>query len=175
MNFDDHDWELGHPSNGEVRDASTLWKVAAGVAFGMVLGGVLVYAFDGLWAPSAVPLPSVERMLRSAEPTAADRPSPLPPPAETMTVPPAQEPKAAPGQAAIEAAATTDGERETETEAAQRAAQRAAERKERAWARFYQAPAQCDENPPKATMVECANHYIRARRQFEQSYGTGRR
>lgn len=50
----------------------------------------------------------------------------------------------------------------------------AAARKERAWNRFYKKPAQCDGNPSSDVMTECANHYIRAKRQFEEAYATGK-
>ena len=76
------------------------------------------------------------------------------------------------------AAANRPGEpQEAERKAAlaQQAAQQAIERKERAWALFYKKPAACDEIPPKASMVECANHFIRAKREFEQLHGAGKR
>jgi hypothetical protein len=39
---------------------------------------------------------------------------------------------------------------------------------------YYVKPPACDDNPTKATMVECANHFIRARREFEVLYATGK-
>jgi hypothetical protein len=65
-------------------------------------------------------------------------------------------------------------EAERKAALAQQAAQQAIERKERAWALFYKKPSACDEIPPKATMVECANHFIRAKREFEQLYEAGK-
>jgi hypothetical protein len=53
----------------------------------------------------------------------------------------------------------------TEDEAAQAAAS-ADQRKEQAWAAYYRKPAACND----ATTMECANAYIRARRQFELQY-----
>lgn len=50
----------------------------------------------------------------------------------------------------------------------------AAARKERAWSQFYKEPAQCDGNPSNDVMTECANHYIRSKRQFEQAYAAGK-
>jgi hypothetical protein len=50
----------------------------------------------------------------------------------------------------------------------------AAARKERAWTQFYKQPPQCDGNPTDAAMTECANHYIRARRHFEEAYAAGK-
>ena len=51
-----------------------------------------------------------------------------------------------------------------------RSAQQATERKERAWSLFYKKPSACEDSPPKASLVECANHFIRAKREFEQLY-----
>jgi hypothetical protein len=50
----------------------------------------------------------------------------------------------------------------------------AAARKERAWNRFYKKPSQCDGNPTSDVMTECANHYIRAKREFESAYAAGK-
>jgi hypothetical protein len=50
----------------------------------------------------------------------------------------------------------------------------AAARKEPAWTQFYKQPPQCDGNPTDAAMTECANHYIRARRHFEEAYAAGK-
>lgn len=50
----------------------------------------------------------------------------------------------------------------------------AAARKERAWNRFYKKPTQCDGNPSNEAMTECANLYIRAKREFEDAYAAGK-
>ena len=59
-------------------------------------------------------------------------------------------------------------------EGAEQSAQEAARRKARAWDRFYQAPAFCSDNPTPAQMVQCANHHIRARKEFEERYSGGK-
>ena len=59
-------------------------------------------------------------------------------------------------------------------ETAEQAAVEAARRKERAWQRFYQRPDFCADNPTAALMVQCANQYIRARKDFEERYSAGR-
>jgi hypothetical protein len=178
VNFDDQDWEVGQAPAAEARVMSTAWKVAAGVVVGMVLGGVLIYGVDRLQAPVAdatVAGPPIERLIQ-AEPPAASSPMKQP----------AAEPRASlqlldpdwhlPRTVVLSPSeATTAMDREKEAEAAQRAAQRAAERKEKAWAEFYQKPALCDENPTRAIMVECANQYIRARHEFEETYSAGKR
>jgi hypothetical protein len=48
-----------------------------------------------------------------------------------------------------------------------------ARRKERAWDRFYRRPAMCDGNPSADQLVECGNHFIRSRREFEERWRTG--
>ena len=47
------------------------------------------------------------------------------------------------------------------------------QRKLRAWARVYRRPAACEGNPSSEQLVECANHYIRARREFEERWKAG--
>jgi hypothetical protein len=47
-------------------------------------------------------------------------------------------------------------------------------RKERAWTKFYKKSPKCDGSPNNETMVECANEFIRAKRQFEQAYSAGK-
>jgi hypothetical protein len=48
-----------------------------------------------------------------------------------------------------------------------------ARRKERAWERFYRRPAACEGNPSAEQLVECGNHFIRSRREFEDRWRTG--
>ena len=64
--------------------------------------------------------------------------------------------------------------RQRARETAEQAAVEAARRKERAWQRFYQRPDFCADNPTAALMVQCANQYIRARKEFEERYAGGR-
>ena len=46
--------------------------------------------------------------------------------------------------------------------------------KEGALTKFYKKPAKCDGNPNNETMTECANDYIRSKRQFEVDYAAGK-
>jgi hypothetical protein len=46
----------------------------------------------------------------------------------------------------------------------------ASRRKELAWSSWYEKPRECIEDRRGERLVECANHYIRARREFEASY-----
>ena len=64
--------------------------------------------------------------------------------------------------------------RQRARETAEQAAVDAARRKDRAWQRYYQRPDFCADNPTAAQMVQCANHHIRARREFEERYAAGK-
>ena len=46
----------------------------------------------------------------------------------------------------------------------------AAARKEREWSKHYKKPPKCDGNPNSETMTECANDYIRTKKQFDRAY-----
>ena len=47
-------------------------------------------------------------------------------------------------------------------------------RKERAWNKYYKKPATCEGNLTNEAMTECANHYVRSKRQFEEAYAAGK-
>jgi hypothetical protein len=64
--------------------------------------------------------------------------------------------------------------RQRARETAEQAAVDAARRKDRAWQRYYQRPDFCADNPTAAQMVQCANHHIRARKEFEERYAAGK-
>lgn len=49
-----------------------------------------------------------------------------------------------------------------------------AQRKEIAWKKFYSAPEQCQNLISTEAVVECGNHHIRKRREFEQLWEQGR-
>jgi hypothetical protein len=186
MNFDDQDWELGQPPREESRGMPTAWKVGAGFALGLVLGGLLVHALERHWAQESARLDAgatVERMLRNAPPTAAGTSSAVPrvasePSAVALAEPPSKITEAAhvasPAGPA-EPAVSGDDAAVASATATLRAGRQAAERKARDWARFYKKPTQCDDNPNRDVMIECANHYIRAKRQFDETYGAGKR
>jgi hypothetical protein len=82
---------------------------------------------------------------------------------------------ATPAQADAQQMSALEAEmRQRARETAAQAAVEAARRKERAWQRFYQRPDFCADNPTAALMVQCANQYIRARKEFEERYGAGK-
>jgi hypothetical protein len=48
-----------------------------------------------------------------------------------------------------------------------------ARRKELAWSRYYKRPATCEGNPSADQLIDCANHFIRAKREFDERWRTG--
>ena len=184
MNFDDQDWEVGEPPGEELRGISTAWKVGAGFALGLALGGALVHFLDRQVAQNSARVEAgatIERLLRNTQPSAAGAPAAAPM-ASDRSVSVLPEPAGKAAEVALPvpraepaATATADIEAESSAAAVFRAARQAAERKARDWARIYKKPPQCDDNPNRDVMIECANHYIRAKRQFEESYGAGKR
>jgi hypothetical protein len=54
--------------------------------------------------------------------------------------------------------------------AAQQAADALATRKQKAWAAYFFAPPSCEHPPTWADTVECANQFMRARKQFERQW-----
>jgi hypothetical protein len=178
LNFEDHDWEeLGATARRSAHERATTWKIAAGVAVGMLLGGVLVYVLDHglLQAAVARATRSLGQIVRPADPAGAARPAPAASAAESPVVRPDVPDPSSSAPAGLDATAPETQAGSHEVGAAQPAPQPLDERKERAWARYYTKPAQCEAAQGRDTIVECANHYIRARREFEASYAAGKR
>lgn len=183
VNFDDHDWELGHPPTEAPRTFSMMWKVGAGVVIGMLLGASLVLVVEQamVQAPHRQAAATLDTRARNASP-AADRASAAvrPPLVELPKAPPARShaasaaPTVTPRADSPRSAPSSPAGPGTIESSPEGAARRAAERRERAWASFYKKPADCDDSPPKADIVECANHFIRAKREFEQLYAAGK-
>jgi len=181
MNFDDHDWEAEELPSRSRPDRSGAWLVAAGVAIGIVVGGSVMHLVDRypLLRDRASAAPPPQSLMRRSDPVAeVQKPAAQDAPQGSVVAAPLpdlelQPPGAGPA-GTVQASPTAEpDEAERKALAAQRAAQQAAERKDRAWALYYTKPAACDSNPTRATMVECANHFIRARRQFEELYAAG--
>ena len=156
MNFDDQDWDLEERASRPPTDSAGVWKVAAGVAVGIVIGGALVWALD--LQPAAQDGTPVTVTVTTTAPVAAAAAAPA---TEAMLAA-AETTVSGPPQAVVLAPAAAAQ--------ALRSAQQATERKERAWSLFYKKPSACEDSPPKASLVECANHFIRAKREFEQLY-----
>lgn len=141
------------------------WQIAAGVVLGVLVGGVAVYqvGHDPIQRIISDPVAAFHQLTRG----------------ETRPAIQLSE-KEQQHQAAEQAKAKKlrdDQARQLRVDqqkAGGSEAQEAAARKERAWASFYKKPPQCDGNPTDAVMTECANHYIRAKRQFEAAYAAGK-
>lgn len=141
------------------------WQIAAGVLAGVVIGGVGVYqvGHDTMRHLIAEPAASFNQLIRGDA-----RPALAPDPKEQQ--------REATEQATAKKLRDDQARqlRADQKKAGGSEALEAAARKERAWTKFYKQPPQCDGNPTDAAMTECANHYIRAKRQFEEAYAAGK-
>lgn len=186
VNFDDQDWEYGHPADldhdRDTAAGSAVWKVAAGVAVGIVIGAAAMYLADRhidelAWSETARPAGQLTPRAASTTervPVPANGQAPAqaaaPPPAGRSASPPGAElPRMATPSSAV--AADMAGR---QAAAAPGGPLSEMERKQRAWSRYYKKPPYCEENPSSDVLIECANHYIRARRQFEEAYAAGK-
>jgi hypothetical protein len=186
VNFDDQDWEYGHPAaldpDRDTAEGSAVWKVAAGVAVGIVIGAAAMYLadrhIDGLaWSETARPAnqltpraaSTIERVPAPANGQASAQAAAAPLAGRPASPPSDELPRMAAPSSAVAAdaarrqAGATPGGPLSEVE-----------RKQRAWSRYYKKPPYCEENPSSDVLIECANHYIRARRQFEEAYAAGK-
>lgn len=130
--------------------------IALGVAAGIVIAAAVIWQFSE-WR-MRVALEDIQVKLRAAE--------------------------AATQQQAVAQAARVEAERLAEqrriaegqrvAEQLKRQALDRAEAKEQAWKRFYQKPVRCDDSRGGTWSTECANEFIRAKRDFELRYAEGR-
>ncbi len=183
MTFSDSDWTRDPPLR--VRTPPSQRRVlilAFAIAVSCVAIAMAVYSIEQLLDTSArsEALKHIGDAAISAPPSAGL----VPPPVASAAA--ASAPVAA---AQVASAPATGSQQETDAqklvileaemrqrarETAEQAAIEAALRKDRAWQRFYQRPDFCADNPTAAQMVQCANHHIRARKEFEERYATGR-
>lgn len=180
FDFDDQDWDSAYPTPREPRNDSAAWKVAAGVVIGAVLGGAAVYAVDRYLPQMALTEAAQvfgaamrDRRERGApEPAPPVRDSVAPEPAATAPETPLLQAEAAPPGAGVTEPAPPPAVSQRKPEPSPQA-RAELDRKVRAWKEYYQRPRHCVENPVADTLVDCANHYIRARREFEAAYRAG--
>ena len=163
MNSDDRDWDRHRPSFDRPRDDMLMWKIAGGVAIGMIVAALAIGAVERY--RMQVALDEAARMFRGFTSGLQESSARS---AEAARQRDAQ--RVAAERQARELAA----QQQRSAESAKRAAQEEAARKERAWASFYKRAPHCDNAPNDQQMVECANQHIRARRQFEDAYAAGR-
>jgi hypothetical protein len=158
MSFSDSDW------TSEAADAAQRDKGPSRVlvfAAGALLGATV--AALALWAIGRTPAPAggAAVVARHDAPLTEARPEPTAPMAPAGSAPAAE--PALPALQAPRAAASIPA-----------LSQEQRRRMERAWQAFYQRPAACDHNPTPQQMIDCANHHIRTRREFEERYAAGR-
>jgi hypothetical protein len=185
MSFSDSDWTRDPPQRPPLppplpQAQRRALLLAVAIALGCVAIAFTLYGVER-WLDAPQPVPAVQRPLeRSAPARAASTPSvPAPraaqaPPAPAASAPAPQASAPRADDERSQLAALEAEMRQRARESAEQAAAEAARRKQRAWERFYQRPAFCNENPTSAQMIECANDYIRMRRQFEERWGAGR-
>lgn len=173
-----HDWieeiEFAEPSAPPPRAGLTLGVPLVAAALGLAMGAVGASMW---WAQQQPPTPAEARPVAKvvSAPAAA-----APPAAPAVQITPAlTAPVVAPPEATAAAAPAPRTEEAVVTLAPPAAgppalsAEEVARRKERAWARFYKRPAACDGNPSADQLIECGNHFIRAKREFDERWRTG--
>lgn len=183
MNYDDSDWthEAAAASAATARprrDVTLAGTLALGIVIG-VAGTLLVVLALGR-GPKTTP-PSAPAL--AAAPAAADTPAaPAVQVAPTGTSPTALVERAptAAGAAAPVASAPSAHDANDDAEPAPVAAAPSKpvsaeeqKRRERAWAKFYRRPASCEGNPTTDQLIECANHFIRSKREFDERWKAG--
>lgn len=182
MSFSDSDWTRDPPSRARMPASQRrVLILAVAIAISCTALAVAVYGIEQLLDASA----HSEALKRITDAATAS------PPGAGVAAAPADasaadaSAAAASASVAASAAALADTEaqqmsaleaemRQRARDTAEQTAVEAARRKERAWQRFYQRPDFCADNPTAAQMVQCANHHIRARKEFEERYSAGR-
>jgi hypothetical protein len=170
MSFSDSDWtsEAAASAVAGRRDGGWIWTLVLGVVIGAA-GATLVFLMverlsqrEAHQAVATAPLPAT-----------APAAMPPPPAAVVETAPPAAgrvEPSAASAAASPAAPVPTVP---TVTTAAPRPSADELRRKERAWAAYYKRPSSCEGNPTTDQLIECANHFIRSKRDFDERWKAG--
>ncbi len=187
MSFSDSDWTRDPPLRKRLPPSQRrMWILATAIAVSCVALAIAVYGIERMLDASArsaafehigdaaTRAPPAAGVMPPAAPSAVPIEAAVPPPRVSAASEPASAASAASAVDAPPLAALEAEMRLRARETAQQAAVEAARRKERAWQRFYQRPDFCADNPTAAQMVQCANHHIRARREFEERYGAGR-
>jgi Zn-dependent M32 family carboxypeptidase len=178
MSFSDSDWTRDPPPRPRMSASQRrVLILTIAIAVSCMALAVAVYGIEQLLDASA----RGDEIKRIGDVAAVSPPSAgvVAPPAVASAVDAAPLAAAAasatPAEANAQQLSALEAEmRQRARETAEQATAEAARRKERAWQRFYQRPDFCADNPTAAQMVQCANQYIRARKEFEERYGAGR-
>ncbi|HVK32158.1 MAG TPA: hypothetical protein VM845_06600 [Burkholderiaceae bacterium] len=170
MSFSDSDWtsDAAAAATGR-RDGAWIWTLALGIVIGAAGATLVFLMLDRLPqgnAPQALavapkPAPAVSPAPARAPATANDAVStaagPSAPPVRPAAPPP---PEPVPDVSSVATTAPQPSADERR-------------RKERAWAAYYRRPASCEGNPTTDQLIECANHFIRSKREFEERWKAG--
>jgi hypothetical protein len=172
-----HDWieEIeSEPSAPARRSGLALGVPIVAAALGIALGAIGASMW---WAPRGGAAPSVVEQPAAKAPAPATLASVAPTAAPAVQITPATAASAATPDVV---AATPPVEPQTPITLPPPAAgppalspEEVARRKERAWARFYKRPAACEGNPSADQLIECGNHFIRSKREFDERWRTG--
>jgi hypothetical protein len=144
-------------------DNTLMWKIAAGVAIGILAAALVLLLVDRIRTQMAID--EATRFFQSLTKGLQD--------SSARTAEDARR-REAQRAAADQQARREKAAQQRSTDDAKRAAVEEAARKERAWVKFYKRSPNCDNNPNNEQMVECANAHIRAKRQFEEAYAAGK-
>lgn len=192
MNYDDSDWthEAAAASAATVRprrDMTLAGTLALGIVIG-VAGTLLAVLAVGRGPAAAPPIaagPALAAAPASAEPAASASPAVQVAPGGTSPaalverVPPAASgggtvSAPAPAPAQVQVQDSDDAEPAPVAAAPSRPfSAEEQKRRERAWAKFYRRPASCEGNPTTDQLIECANHFIRSKREFDERWKAG--
>jgi len=132
------------------------------VVFGIALGAAGASAAWFVASKASAPPVVVSAPAPVAQPPAAPPAAPAlvaAPVAAPVVQPPDDEVPAAPPVASVPRPTLSAAE--------------VARRKELAWSRFYKRPSTCEGNPTAEQLIDCANHFIRAKREFDERWRTG--
>jgi uncharacterized protein involved in exopolysaccharide biosynthesis len=178
MSFSDSDWTRDPPLRPRMPALQRrVLILTVAIAVSCMALAIAIYGIEQLLDASS----RGDEFKRISDVAAVSPPSAgvIAPPAAASAVdaapPTAAAASATPADADAQQLSALEAEmRQRARETAEQTAVEASRRKERAWQRFYQRPEFCADNPTAAQMVQCANQYIRARKEFEERYGAGR-
>lgn len=183
MNYDDSDWTqeaaaATADTSRPRRDMTLAGTLALGIVIG-VAGTLLVVLALGR-GPKATP---ASAPALAAAPAGADTPAaPAVPVAPAGTSPTALVERAPPAAGSAASAASTPSAHDANDDAdpppvaappSRPVSAEEQKRRERAWAKFYRRPASCEGNPTTDQLIECANHFIRSKREFDERWKAG--
>jgi hypothetical protein len=154
MGVQDRDWMWGQRKKR--RSVPLYLQIAVGVALGVIASAAVIRGYQ-IWQLRVAAQTFQEAMRAQAAALESQR---------------LRERQAA-EQARREAIARTAARQRNE-EALKRAVSEEKARKELAWENFYRKPAKCDDATGGSWTVDCANQFIRAKRDFEEKYASGR-